>query len=145
MAAKIKSTYSKAKYPLAYADTFVIATAIDRNVTIVTCVTGDPGMKNVESIVEILVWILAGFILVLAVVLVLVIRRPSSSVDLKQASEHLLTLAEQRLQLAAQAGAADLDTKKQLIDQTFFQRTESVSSCRKCSVMSLRSCRHRYK
>lgn len=66
---------------------------------------------------EILVWILAGFILVLAVVLVLAIRRPSSSIDLKQASEHLLTLAEQRFQLAAQSGAADLDTKKQLIDQ----------------------------
>jgi hypothetical protein len=53
MAAKIKATYSKAKHPLAYADTFVIATAIDRDAMIVT---GDPEMKNAEDIVEIF-WI----------------------------------------------------------------------------------------
>jgi len=69
--------------------------------------------------VEVLVWILAGSVVVLVVVvlLVLIIRRPGAAVDLNQASAHLLTLAEQRLKLAAQAGAADLDTKKQLIDQ----------------------------
>jgi DNA recombination protein RmuC len=69
--------------------------------------------------VEILVWVLAGSLVVLVVVLVLilVIRRPAATVDLKQASEQLLTLAEQRLRLAAQAGAADLNTKKSLIDQ----------------------------
>lgn len=68
---------------------------------------------------EILVWILAGSIIVLVVILVLVLvmRRPGASVDLKQASEHLLTLAEQRLQLVTQSGAADLATKKHLIDQ----------------------------
>ena len=52
-AARIKATYSKAKYPLSYADTFAIATAIDRDAAIVT---GDPEMRNVESIVKIL-WI----------------------------------------------------------------------------------------
>ncbi len=47
-----------------------------------------------------------------------VLRRPSAPrVDLTQATEHLLTIAEQRLKLESQAGAADLDTKKQLIDQ----------------------------
>ncbi len=66
---------------------------------------------------EVLVAILAGFIVIMAVAMVLVIRRTSAPVDLKQASEHLLTLAEQRFRLAAQAGASDLDTKKQLIDQ----------------------------
>ncbi|MFH0941893.1 MAG: DNA recombination protein RmuC [Chloroflexota bacterium] len=64
---------------------------------------------------ETLVWVLAGLVVILVVALV--VRRPGSAVDLKQASEHLLTLAEQRLKLAAQAGTADLDTKKQLIDQ----------------------------
>lgn len=66
---------------------------------------------------ETLVWILAGCILVLGLILLFVMRRPGAGIDLKQASEHLLTLAEQRLRLAAQAGSADLDTKKQLIDQ----------------------------
>jgi DNA recombination protein RmuC len=65
--------------------------------------------------VEVLVWVLAGLVVILVVALV--IRRPGAAVDLKQASDHLLTLAEQRLQLAAQAGTADLDNKKQLIDQ----------------------------
>lgn len=68
----------------------------------------------------VLVWILAGSVAVLAVlavILLLVIRRPVAPVDLNQASEHLLILAEQRLRLAAQAGASDLDTKKQLIEQ----------------------------
>jgi predicted nucleic acid-binding protein len=50
MAARIKARYSGAKHPLSYADTFAIATAVDRNAVIVT---GDPEMKNVESIVEI--------------------------------------------------------------------------------------------
>lgn len=69
--------------------------------------------------VELVVWIFAGLAVLLVVILVLVLvtRRPGAGSDLKQASEHLLTLAEQRLQLAVQAGAADLDTKKQLIDQ----------------------------
>lgn len=66
---------------------------------------------------EVFVWVLVGFILVLMVILLLVIRQSGASIDLKQASEHLLTLAEQRFRLAAQAGTADLDTKKQLIDQ----------------------------
>ena len=52
-AARIKATYSKAKHPLSYADTFAVATAIDRNATIVT---GNPEMENVKSIVGIL-WI----------------------------------------------------------------------------------------
>ena len=50
MAAKIKATYSKARYPLSYADTFAIATAIDKGAAVVT---GDPEMKNVESMVKI--------------------------------------------------------------------------------------------
>lgn len=67
---------------------------------------------------EALVWVLAGLVAMLVLLVVaLVIRRPGSAVSLKQAEEHLLTLAEQRLKLAAQAGTADLDTKKQLIDQ----------------------------
>lgn len=64
---------------------------------------------------EILLYVIIFILLV--VILALALRRPSSSVDLKQASDHLITLAEQRLQLTAQSGAADLDTKKQLIDQ----------------------------
>lgn len=67
---------------------------------------------------EALVWVLAACVVALVVlVLALLIRRPGGAVDLKGASEHLLTLAEERLKAAAQVGAADLDTKKQLIDQ----------------------------
>ena len=66
---------------------------------------------------EVIVGVLAGIVVILVVVLVMVLRRPVATVDLKQVSEQLLTLAEQRLQLAAQAGAADLSTKKELIDQ----------------------------
>ncbi|MDP6782544.1 MAG: DNA recombination protein RmuC [Dehalococcoidia bacterium] len=51
------------------------------------------------------------------VVLVLTLRRSGAGIDLSQATEQLLKLAEERLQRAAQAGAADLDTKKQLVDQ----------------------------
>jgi predicted nucleic acid-binding protein len=50
MAARIKAKYSKASSPLSYADTFAIATAIDRDATVVT---GDPEMKNVENIVKV--------------------------------------------------------------------------------------------
>jgi predicted nucleic acid-binding protein len=53
VAAKLKAMYSKAKYPLSYADAFVIATAIEKDATVVT---GDPEMKNVEGLVKIL-WI----------------------------------------------------------------------------------------
>lgn len=67
---------------------------------------------------EALVWVLGACVVALVVlVLALLIRRPGGAVDLKGASEHLLTLAEERLKAAAQVGAADLDTKKQLIDQ----------------------------
>ena len=55
--------------------------------------------------------------LALALVLALVLAKRASPVDLTQATEHLLTLAEQRLLRESQANTADLDTKKQLIDQ----------------------------
>ena len=64
---------------------------------------------------ETAIWVLAGLVAVLLIVVL--IRWPRTTGDLKQASEYLLTLAEQRLKLAVQDGTADLDTKKQLIDQ----------------------------
>jgi DNA recombination protein RmuC len=67
--------------------------------------------------VEVIIGILTAFVALLAIALVLVARRAGARVDLKQASEQLLMLAEQRFRLAAQAGASDLDAKKQLIDQ----------------------------
>lgn len=54
-------------------------------------------------------------VVVLAGLLVWALRRPP--VDLSGATEHLLTVAEERFKRASEAGAADLDTKKQLIDQ----------------------------
>jgi len=67
---------------------------------------------------EVLVWVLGACVVALVVlILALLIRRPGAGVDLKGASEYLLTLAEERLKAAAHAGTADLDTKKQLIDQ----------------------------
>lgn len=70
---------------------------------------------------QVAVWALAGVVLILVVLLVaFILRRPGTTApDLKQASEQLLTLAEQRFKMAAQAQNAELDTKKQLIDQQF--------------------------
>ncbi len=48
MAAKIKG-----KYPLSYADAFAVATAIDKNATVIT---GDPEIRKVQNIIKIL-WI----------------------------------------------------------------------------------------
>lgn len=65
---------------------------------------------------EVIVAVLAILVVVLVVVLVVSLRR-SPTINLNQASEYLTNLAEARLQAASQAGASDLDTKKQLIDQ----------------------------
>lgn len=56
-------------------------------------------------------------VVILVIVLAVVLRRPNTTVDLGQASEQLVMLAKQQLELATQAGAAALDTKKELIDQ----------------------------
>ena len=54
-------------------------------------------------------------VVVLAGLLVWALRRPP--VDLSGATEHLLTAADERFKRSAEAGAAVLDNKKQLIDQ----------------------------
>ncbi|RJQ39105.1 MAG: DNA recombination protein RmuC [Dehalococcoidia bacterium] len=68
---------------------------------------------------EAAVWALAGVVVILVVlVMALTLRRSgTAAADLKQASEQLLLLAEQRFKQAAHAQNAELDSKKQLIDQ----------------------------
>jgi len=66
---------------------------------------------------ETAVWMLAGLVFILAILVVVLAIRRTGNADLKQASEYLLTLAEERFKAAAQSQNADLDTKKQLIDQ----------------------------
>lgn len=66
---------------------------------------------------EITVAVLGFIVVTMAIILVVVLRRPSPTVNLGQASEQLVMLAKQQLEQATQAGAATLETKKELIDQ----------------------------
>lgn len=70
---------------------------------------------------EAAVWVLAGLVLVLVILMVaLTLRRPgAATADLKQASEQLLTLAEQRFKMASQVQNAELDTKNSLFTSRF--------------------------
>ena len=64
---------------------------------------------------ETVVIALAAVVIALAVLLVWALRR--SPVDLSSVTQHLLTVADERFKRSADASAADLDTKRQLIDQ----------------------------
>lgn len=73
---------------------------------------------------EIMVWILVGLVVVLLIAVILLARRPSQSMDVKQVADYVIGLAQQQLKMVTQEGKSDLDSKKQLIDQ----QLQSVSN-----------------